>query len=189
MSVAYIGVGSNIDPEKNIEGAINYLNEEATVLEVSSFYKTAPIDESGIVDNDKPDFYNGVFKVEVFFEPFTLKSYLRHVEKELGRIRGDGNDGGNDASKFAPRTIDLDILIYDNLIIDEPGLTLPDGDIWKREFVATPLLELMGDDTVLPGDGGELKTSLKSVADGLKSDKMAYLGDFTGRLKALIKNI
>lgn len=184
MATSYIGVGSNIEPEENISEALKKLSVETTVLEVSSFYKTPFVNESGLVDEAVNDFYNGVFKVEVFFEPFTLKSYLRSIEEELGRVReGD--------TKFSPRTIDLDILIYDNYIIDEPGLTIPDPDIWTREFVAVPLMELMGEAAELPtfddGSTNVLEPSLKAVAESLKSDNMAYLGGFTGHLKTILK--
>ncbi len=126
----YIGVGSNIDPESNIPRALELLAARAHVEAVSTFYQTAPLLRPG-----DPPFLNGVARARTWLDADVLKfEILRGIETQLGRVRG--------GDAYAPRPIDLDILLFDTLIIDAPGLRVPDPDLWNRPFLAVPLLEL-----------------------------------------------
>ena len=135
--LAYIGLGSNIEPEKNIPAALQLLGEEVTIKAVSSFYRTPAIDRP-----EDPDFYNGVAAIMTDRSARTLKfGILRAIESQLGRQRTQDT--------YAPRTIDLDLLLYDSLVCDDPGFRLPDGDI-ERPFVGLALLEL-DSELIMPG--------------------------------------
>jgi 2-amino-4-hydroxy-6-hydroxymethyldihydropteridine diphosphokinase len=137
---AFIAVGSNIEPERNIPAALRILQEYCPVLDVSRFYITQPLGS-----RPQPDFRNGVFLIESSKEPASLRrDVLRPIEKRLGRVRT--------ADRFAPRTIDLDIALIADCVLEEDGLRLPDPDIRERAFVAVPILELDAD-AVLPDTG------------------------------------
>jgi 2-amino-4-hydroxy-6-hydroxymethyldihydropteridine diphosphokinase len=109
-----IGIGSNINPEENIAHALNILRAENQVAGVSEFIKTAPI---GIPE--QPDFLNGAAKILTDKEIKDFKEYLRKVEDRLRRDRS--------VQKYGPRTIDLDIVMWDGEIIDD--------DYYKRDFL------------------------------------------------------
>jgi 2-amino-4-hydroxy-6-hydroxymethyldihydropteridine diphosphokinase len=121
---AYIGLGSNIEPEKNLPLAIHKLSERTQVEAVSSVWR-APA-----VGKPAPDFLNAVVKVHTDLAAEDLKTnILRKIEAELGRVRGP--------DKFAPRTIDLDILVFDEDQLDE--------DLWRYAHLAVPLAEILPD--------------------------------------------
>ena len=170
MPTAYLGIGSNVDPEKNIPLALKMLGGFVRLTGISTFYLTQPVGAS-----DNPPFYNGAARIETDIAPRALKfDVLRKIEDDLGRVRtGD---------RCAPRTIDLDIVLYDNVVLREPGLVLPDPDIVTRVFLATPLLEL-NPDLVLPGG-----LKLAEIARSLPTDAMTPLRDFTERLKLELTN-
>src|SRR3990170_4754101 len=114
MPRAFVAVGSNIDPETNVRRALLLLAREVRLLGISTFYQTKPIDRP-----DQPPFYNGVIEIETELPPGELKhSLLRRIERELGRVRTE--------DKHAPRAIDLDLLLYDDVTLEEEGLRLPD---------------------------------------------------------------
>jgi dihydroneopterin aldolase/2-amino-4-hydroxy-6-hydroxymethyldihydropteridine diphosphokinase len=115
------------------------------------FYRTEPLDE-----RDQPSFLNGVWQIKTRLVARELKfDVLRPIETDLGRVRT--------ADTYAARPIDLDVLIYGDLVIDEPDLQIPDPDIRTRLFISVPLLEL-DPDLVLP-DTGEPLASLVRVED------------------------
>jgi 2-amino-4-hydroxy-6-hydroxymethyldihydropteridine diphosphokinase len=153
MSVAaYIAVGSNIRPEENIPAALDRLRRAVRVTASSTFYRTAALDRPG-----DPDFLNGVWRIETELPACALKfDVLRRIEDALGRTRG--------ADRYAPRTIDLDLLLHGEAVIAEPGLRIPDPDIRARVFLAVPLLEL-APALVLP-DTGESLASLPVARAG-----------------------
>jgi 2-amino-4-hydroxy-6-hydroxymethyldihydropteridine diphosphokinase len=133
-------VGSNIDPQKNITGALSLLRRQVTVTASSTFYRSRA---EGRPEQGRPqakslchqEFSNGVWRIHTAIEPSPLKfDVLRSIENHLGRRR-DVRD------KFADRTIDLDLILYAECIIDAPELRIPDPGI-VRPFVAVPLLEL-----------------------------------------------
>lgn len=139
----FIGVGSNIDPARNVPAALARLAREVSLRAVSTFHRTRPIGhETG------PEFWNGVVEIETTLAPRPLKyRVLRGIEAGLGRNR---EDAGGD--RYAPRSIDLDLLIFGEMVLSQPGLTIPDPDIERRVFVAVPLHEL-APELLLPGSG------------------------------------
>lgn len=129
-SDAYVALGSNIEPFEHIEQALALLEQRVGVLGVSSFFRTAPIGAPG-----QPDYVNGIARIPATEDAHSLKfGILREIENELGRLRS--------SDKYAPRSIDLDILLFANEVIDQPGLEVPDPDIRTRPFLAAGLLEL-----------------------------------------------
>lgn len=165
MTTAYIGVGSNIDPEANILRALRLLRRRVRIRGVSTFYLTEALGRP-----DQPAFINGILKVETDIPPAELKrSVLRNVEQELGRVRtGD---------KYAPRTIDLDILLYGDSVISAHGMHIPDSDIQARPFIAVPLCEL-SPELVMPGTG----KSIRQVVEDLPARDMTPLVEYTSKL-------
>jgi 2-amino-4-hydroxy-6-hydroxymethyldihydropteridine diphosphokinase len=138
MTRVFIGVGSNIAPEANIRTAIKLLASHARLVGVSSFYRTPAEGRP-----DEPDYVNGVVEIETDLAPEALKNaVLRKIEFRLGRRRTK--------HRFAPRPIDLDLLLYGSRRIRTANLRLPSEDIEKRWFVALPLAEI-APDLVIPG--------------------------------------
>ena len=138
VALAYVGLGSNLgDREAALWGALVLLGED--VVAVSSFRETDPV---GYLD--QPPFLNAAAALETEFEPRALLERLLAVERELGRTR--------DGPRFGPRTIDLDLLLYEDRVIDEPGLVVPHPRLAERRFVLEPLAEL-DPDLVVPGRG------------------------------------
>lgn len=142
---AYIAVGSNVDPVGNIPNAISRLCSKIVVVSTSNFYRTRPLARP-----EQPEFRNGVIKVHTSTPPEELKfEILRDIERLLGRIRTEDS--------HAKRTIDLDLLIYGDLVTNEGHLQLPDPDIRVRPFLAIPLLEV-APSLRLPDSGDTLRT-------------------------------
>jgi len=130
MPAVFIGIGSNLgDRLANINNAINYLRSDKGIIveKISSFIETAPVGAPG------PEYLNGVIKITTDLPPKTLLIVLQNIEKKLGRYR---------PFKNAPRTIDLDILLYGGEVIDEPDLKIPHPRMYEREFVLKPLREI-----------------------------------------------
>jgi len=126
MTRAYIGVGANLgDREATIRAALGAL---PGVVAVSALRETDPV---GVVD--QPPFLNGAAVVETDLAARELLETLLAVERELGRERGE---------RWGPRTIDLDLLLYGDETIDEPGLTVPHPRLHERRFALEPLLDL-----------------------------------------------
>ena len=141
---AYVAAGSNIQPRRNIAEALRLLRGAVQVAGVSTFYRTPAIGPDGRVRAGDEEFLNGVFAVRTDLPARRLKfEVLRPIEDRLGRVRS--------ADKYAPRTIDLDVVLYGSEVMDEPGLKLPADDI-RRPWVALPLRQLAGD-VPLPGSG------------------------------------
>lgn len=165
METAYIGAGSNIEPEKNLLEALRLLVPEG-LKRVSTVYRTEPVGAPG-----QPSFYNCVAEVLTVRLPEELKyAVLRQVEEALGRRRDKEN-------KYSPRQIDLDLILYGGLEFSSDGLILPDPDIYTRPFLAIPLFEL-APGLVLPGGRG-----LKELAASLDAKGMEELGAYTARIR------
>lgn len=163
---AFISMGSNINPEENIQKALGLLKEKVSVISISTFYRTPPLGRP-----EQKDFVNGVVEIETSILPFDLKiSVLRKIEDKLGRIRTE--------DKFASRSIDMDLLIYEGLIIDTNSITIPDPDITYRPFLAIPLAEI-APDRLLPGTS----RSIKEIAGKFSKNSMTPLLDFTKALR------
>lgn len=138
---ATIGLGANLnDPAAQVEYALAELDRlpDTRLLARSSLYASAPV---GYVD--QPDFINAVAQVETGLAPRALLAALLDLEHRHGRARSFRN---------APRTLDLDLLLYGNACFHEDGLTLPHPRMQERGFVLLPLLEI-APDTVIPGHG------------------------------------
>lgn len=145
-TTAYVAIGSNIDPERNIIAALERLQRQTALTAVSKFYETP-----AIARPEQPDYLNGIARVECVQTPRVLKyDVLRTIEGELGRRRTD--------DKFAPRTIDLDLVLFGNVVKNEEDLVLPDPDLRARPFLLAALIDL-APDMILP-DSGEHITSL-----------------------------
>jgi len=139
--VATIGLGANLDdPAAQVEYALAELNRLPGIrlLARSNLYASAPV---GYVD--QPDFINAVARVETTLAPRALLAVLLDIEHRHGRERSFRN---------APRTLDLDLLLYGNAHFHEDGLTLPHPRMTARAFVLLPLLEI-APDAVIPGRG------------------------------------
>ena len=119
-----IGLGSNIDPEANLEQAVQELESRFKVSKRSQWTRTKPI---GI--HDQPDFYNGALLMETELEQQSLKKELKRIEDIMGRDRS--------LPKFGPRTIDLDILIWNKKVVDE--------DFYERDFLRKGVEEILPD--------------------------------------------
>jgi 2-amino-4-hydroxy-6-hydroxymethyldihydropteridine diphosphokinase len=133
---AYIGVGANLgDREATIRAALAAL---PGIVGVSQLRETDPV---GVVD--QPPFLNGAVAVETDFSPRELLDALLAVERELGRERRE---------RWGPRTIDLDLLLYGDETIDEPGLTVPHPRLHERRFALEPLIDL-DPELAIPGHG------------------------------------
>ena len=140
MVRVFVSIGSNIDPARNVRTALCALARQAELIAISTVYLTPAEDRP-----EQPPFYNCMAEIRTEMDPLHLKfQILRPVEAALGRQRT--------ADKFAARTIDLDLVLYGDLLLDQEGLVLPDPDIHKRPFLAVPLAEL-APDLVLPGSG------------------------------------
>ena len=132
MPRAYVGLGANLgDREATIRRAVELLAGEdgIEVLAVSRLRETDPV---GL--EEQPRFLNGAAVLETTVGPRALLQTLLRVERELGRVR--------DGVRFGPRTIDLDLLLYGEEVVDEPGLTVPHPRLHERRFALEPLEEL-----------------------------------------------
>jgi len=132
--MVYVALGSNIgDREKTLRAAIDLMNgvEGISVLRVSSFHETEPVGGP-----PQPNYLNAVAEVETDLPPAGLLAELQRIEHHLGRTR---------EVRWGPRTIDLDILLMGDTIVNEPDLTIPHPRMHERRFVLEPLCELAPD--------------------------------------------
>ncbi len=164
----YIGVGSNIDPDANIQWALRLLGNGIQLTDVSTFYITQPLGAPA-----SPHFYNGVVAGMTDLSLPGLRHLLHHIETEVGRQRTE--------DKYAPRPIDLDLLLLDDEVSEGEGWWVPHPDICTRPFVAIPLLEL-APDLILPDSGRPLRDIVEEIAPLLGEP----LDDFSESLRTLI---
>lgn len=160
-NIAFIGLGSNLDnPAAQLESALTELGRlpDTGVLACSSFYRSAPV---GYLD--QPDFCNAVAKISTALAPRRLLQCLLDIEQAHGRARTFRN---------APRTLDLDILLYGDFRLDEPGLCIPHPQMQHRAFVLMPLLEI-APETVIPGQGSV--TDLLDTCGDQALEKMVHV--------------
>lgn len=128
MAKVYLGLGSNIDPENNLRLGVNELRRRFGGLELSGVYRSTAIGFEG------DDFLNLVAGIEVSESPAEIHDQIEAIHTLSGRQRG--------VAKFSSRPLDIDLLLYDNLILDEPPLRLPRADILEYSFVLRPFAEL-----------------------------------------------
>ncbi len=129
--VAYIGLGANLeDPLIRCQEAIGRIDEtrDCTVSAVSPFFKTEPVGVEG-----QKWYVNGVIRVDTRFQPRSLLACLLWIETDMGRKR---------QTRWGPRVIDLDILLFGNEIVEEKNITIPHPLMHKRRFVLMPLIRL-----------------------------------------------
>lgn len=134
MTKAYLGLGSNMGNKKEyINKAITLLNqhEKITIEKTSSYYETPPV---GYIDQDV--FINKVIEIQTELEPYELLAYCNEIEEILKRKR---------IIRWGPRTIDIDILLYENYTSDDEKLTIPHPRMGERAFVIIPLYEITQD--------------------------------------------
>lgn len=173
MARAFIGIGSNIEPAENVRAAIRALARQTRLVGISMVYLTDAVGHS-----EQPPYYNCVVEIETETSPAEIKyGLLRNIESNLGRRRTE--------DKYAARTIDLDLIVYDDLTIDAEGIKIPDPDILERPFLAIPLFEL-APDMVLPGYG----VRISEVAAKLPQEGMKPQNDYTMLLREeiILKN-
>ena len=140
---ACIGLGANLgDAADTLRKAVEALDHRGgiTVRAVSRFYRTPAWGRE-----DQPDFINAVALLETSLTPRALLERLLEVETEFGRHRPDGE-------RWGPRTLDLDLLLYGDAVIDEPGLRVPHPHLHERAFALVPLLEVLPEARI-PGYG------------------------------------
>ena len=161
MSTAWLGLGSNVNAEANIRAGIEELRGEFKNITLSPTYA------STAVGFDGDDFINLVARIETDMHPLELRHYLRNLEDRYGRKR--------DVAKFSDRSLDIDILLYDDLVLLSPVLEIPRAEILKFSHVLKPLADLEPD-LVHP-------TELKPMSEiwetsGLNGDSLRALSSF-----------
>lgn len=141
MTLAYVGIGANLGPrEETLRRAVELLGraDGVEVIGVSELRETDPV---GVVD--QPPFLNGAVSVETTLSPRALLDLLLEIERSLGRVRGE---------RWGPRIVDLDLLVYENGVVDEPGLHVPHPRLHERRFALEPLADL-NPELEIPGRG------------------------------------
>lgn len=161
----YLGLGSNQgDKEANFVDAVKLISAEAEIHSASSIYLTTPWGYCS-----QPDFYNTVIGLKFDGEPFELLELVKNIEHKIGRETAE--------IPWGPRRIDIDILLFDNRIINTPELTIPHKFLILRDFFLVPLLEIAPDE-VYPIDGRNLSeyerrfpTQIRTIKAKLESKK------------------
>jgi len=153
-AIAYLALGANLgDPVATVDSAFAAISRlpQSTLLARSALYRTAPV---GLAD--QPEFINAAARIETRLAPEALLDALLAIEQDFGRIRSLRN---------GPRTLDLDLLLYDDLVLDTPRLSLPHPRLHLRAFVLQPLADVVPTpDFPLPGRG-TLAAWLPAVAN------------------------
>lgn len=153
MAIVYVGIGSNLgDRERNCLRAIDLMEERS--LKVSRRSRTYETEPWGV--KDQPRFINMAVSVETALEPRKVLGLLKDVEKLMGR---------QETVRYGSRVIDLDILLYDSLVVKEPGLEIPHPLMHERDFVLVPLAEI-APEAVHPVIG----KTIRELRDKLKHD-------------------
>ena len=131
--LVYLSLGSNLgDREKHLREAISHLQGLGAIRQVSAFYETQPVE----VDREQPWFVNCALAMETELVPLEFLSRMLGVEQSMGRVRTEPK---------GPRTIDIDILLFGNDVLDTPELTVPHPAMHQRRFVLEPLAEIAPD--------------------------------------------
>jgi len=152
LNRAIVSLGSNIDPDRNMAAALEALGArtELEVLATSPVYRTAAVGPPG-----QPDFLNAAVLVETAMDPTDLRMLMRSIESDMGRRRTGG--------AFAPRVIDLDVILYEGFEGVIAGTRIPDPDIGERAHLAVPAADVAPD-----WEYGAVGTTLRMIADPLR---------------------
>lgn len=164
MARAFIAIGSNIEPKYNVREALRLLAREVTIVKTSTVYLTEALGRP-----DEPPYYNCVVEIATDMPPLKLKSsVLRRVEAALGRKRSE--------DRYASRTIDLDLILYNGVTLNTRELTIPDPEISERPFIALPLSEI---DPALTISG----RPIAEIAAQFATERLQPLSEFTEYLR------
>lgn len=150
MTIAYIAIGSNLaSPLEQVNAAIQALGEipQSRIVALSSFYRTPPLGPQ-----DQPDYLNAAVALETTLAPEALLDHTQRIELQQGRVRK--------AERWGPRTLDLDIMLFGDAVINTERLTVPHYDMKNRGFMLWPLFEI-APELVFPDDSS-LKTLLNN---------------------------
>jgi 2-amino-4-hydroxy-6-hydroxymethyldihydropteridine diphosphokinase len=161
---AYLGLGSNqSDRLAQLRAAVESLDahDRIQVVARSSVYETEPVGEI----LDQPDFYNAVVAVETDLPPRELLDACKRIERELGRPEG--------GPRHAPRPIDIDLLVIEDIALSEDGLVIPHPELANRRFVLAPLDELAPEVTL--ADGRTPAQALAALGDGQRVNRVTSL--------------
>jgi len=156
--ISFLGIGSNVgNPASNCDAAVKRISDIDGIraLRCSSLYKTQPV---GFEEQDW--FVNGVIEIRTRLRPRALMKAVHRVEDEMGRLRGE---------KWGPRIIDIDILLYGQVVMEEKGLVVPHSELHKRRFVLVPLNEI-APCAIHPAFGISVKGLLDRLQDENKVD-------------------
>lgn len=132
MTLAYIAIGSNLaSPLEQVNAAIQALGEipQSRIVALSSFYRTPPLGPQ-----DQPDYLNAAVALETSLAPEALLDHTQRIELQQGRVRK--------AERWGPRTLDLDIMLFGDAVINTERLTVPHYDMKNRGFMLWPLFEI-----------------------------------------------
>lgn len=155
---AYLSLGSNLgDRAARLRAAVEELQAAGRLLAVSAFYETQPVDVP-----DQPWFLNCVAAIETAKSPREILSLALNIEAGMGRIR---------MREKGPRTIDIDIVLFGNWVIDEPGLKIPHPALLQRRFVLEPLVEI-APEARHPVSGQSAREMLAALPEGARVRKL-----------------
>ncbi len=129
LAQVYLALGTNLGNRvENLRSAVELLSEKTNIEHISSVYETEPVGYK-----EQPLFFNAVLSVKTSLEPYDLLGFIKDIEGDMGR---------QESFRNAPRLIDIDILLYNNLIMQTDELTIPHPWMSQRAFVLVPLLEI-----------------------------------------------
>ncbi len=135
----FLGLGSNLgDRDAHLRAALRALGEHIQITDVSSVYDSAPM-----LVEDQPRFHNAVCAGTTLSSPEDTLAFIKSVEVALGRVRGP---------RYGPRVIDIDLLLYDELVLETSSLAIPHPRLRERAFVLVPLAEIAPDLRIPPGE-------------------------------------
>lgn len=153
MTVAYMALGSNLaSPLEQVNAALKAIDNipDSHIVAVSSFYRTPPLGPQ-----DQPDYLNAAVALETALAPEILLNHTQHIELQQGRVRK--------TERWGPRTLDIDIMLFGDWLIQTERLTVPHYDMKNRGFMLWPLFEI-APDLIFPDDHQPLTERLQQVS-------------------------
>lgn len=162
MNKVFVGVGSNLgDKINNINQTFNSLKENSNFSNIkkSSYYETKPY---GKINQE--NFINAVFYFETYFSMYEIFNFTKDLEKKIGRIK---------RKHWGPREIDIDILLFNDVIYEDEKITIPHKDLLKRDFVLVPLIEI-DDKLIHPIEKKAIKQFLFELNDRYIIKKISW---------------